>query len=140
MNFHKKPDPVNPLNGQLHYILDVAMLISTESARDISNVAQLQPPPANDAGVVEIVPMTLDCVTEISAVRIRLPQDVRNRDAKQSIGRTIKEVMRRFDPNLPRLDPLNDMKMKDAVLEANITRLEALEKRKKTHPIRLVSC
>ncbi|KHN72795.1 Superkiller viralicidic activity 2-like 2 [Toxocara canis] len=80
--------------------------------------------------------MMLDCVTEISAVRIKLPQDVRSRDAKKSVGRTIKEVVRRFNSNLPSLDPLNDMKITDSSLEPHVNKLEALEKRKKSHPIR----
>ncbi|VDM48694.1 unnamed protein product [Toxocara canis] len=136
LNFHKKPDPSNPLSGSLLYILDVAMLVSTESAQDLTNVAHLQPPSGSDAGVIEIVPMMLDCVTEISAVRIKLPQDVRSRDAKKSVGRTIKEVVRRFNSNLPSLDPLNDMKITDSSLEPHVNKLEALEKRKKSHPIR----
>uniref|UniRef100_A0A9J2P7F8 Superkiller viralicidic activity 2-like 2 n=1 Tax=Ascaris lumbricoides TaxID=6252 RepID=A0A9J2P7F8_ASCLU len=136
LNFHKKPDPMDPMGGSLLYILDVAMLLSSESAKDLSSVAHLQPPGAGDAGVIEVVPMMLDCVMEMSAVRIKLPQDIRSRDAKQSVGKTVKEVLRRFNSNLPSLDPLNDMKIKDSTLEANIAKLEALEKRNSSHPIR----
>uniref|UniRef100_A0A914RXH1 rRNA-processing arch domain-containing protein n=1 Tax=Parascaris equorum TaxID=6256 RepID=A0A914RXH1_PAREQ len=53
LNFHKKPDPMNPMGGSLLYILDVAMLLSSESAKDLSSVAHLQPPSTGDTGAVE---------------------------------------------------------------------------------------
>lgn len=39
---------------------------------------------------------------------------------------------------MPPLDPLNDMKIRDANLEENLTKLEALERRKSTHPLRQI--
>lgn len=44
------------------------------------------------SGCFQVVPMMLDCVMEMSAVRIKLPQDIRSRDAKQSVGKTVKVV------------------------------------------------
>lgn len=45
---------MDPMGGSLLYILDVAMLLSSESAKDLSSVAHLQPPGAGDAGVIEV--------------------------------------------------------------------------------------
>lgn len=39
---------------------------------------------------------------------------------------------------MPLLDPLNDMKISDSVLQENIIKLQALEKRKDNHPLRYV--
>ncbi len=39
---------------------------------------------------------------------------------------------------MPLLDPLNDMKINDSVLQENIIKLQALEKRKDSHPLKYV--
>lgn len=136
VNFHKKPNPVDPLSGELLYILDVAVVLSAESAKDSSNVSQLRPPVAGEKGVVEVVAMMIDCVAEISAARIKLPQNIKSYESKQIVSRVIAEVYRRFNGVMPPLDPLNDMKIKDTALEQNIAKLEALEKRRDEHPLR----
>uniref|UniRef100_A0A158R3R5 ATP-dependent RNA helicase DOB1 n=1 Tax=Syphacia muris TaxID=451379 RepID=A0A158R3R5_9BILA len=135
LQYHKKPNPQEPLSPNMLYILDVAISFSPESIKDIKNVSQLMPTRPGENGVVEIVPMTIDCIAEISSARIKLPQSLKSFEAKQSVGRCIREVLKRFNGVLPSLDPLNDMKIKDKNLEENIKKLELLETRKKEHPL-----
>lgn len=136
LNFHKKANPVDPLGLDVMYVLDVLMLLSAESVKNLSDIAQLRPPTSNERGVVEAVPVTISCVSEVSAVRLKLPQNLKGHEGKQSAGRAIKEILKRFNGIMPLLDPLNDMKIKDSVLQENAIKLQALEKRKATHPLR----
>ncbi|VDD88900.1 unnamed protein product [Enterobius vermicularis] len=136
LQYHKKPNPLEPLSSEMLFILDVAMCFSPESVKDVTNVSQLRPPKPGENGVVEIVPITIDCIAEISSARIKLPRSLKSYEEKQSVGRCIREVLKRFDGVLPPLDPLNDMKIKDRNLEENIRKLEMLENRKKEHPLK----
>uniref|UniRef100_A0A158Q820 Superkiller viralicidic activity 2-like 2 n=1 Tax=Elaeophora elaphi TaxID=1147741 RepID=A0A158Q820_9BILA len=136
LDFHKKANPVDPLGLDVMYVLDVLLLLSAECAKNLSDITQLRPPDANDKGVVEVVSVAISCVSEISAVRVKLPQNLKAYEGKQSAGRVIKEVLKRFNGIMPLLDPLNDMKINDSVLQENIVKLQALEKRKENHPLR----
>ncbi|VDO26325.1 unnamed protein product [Brugia timori] len=136
LDFHKKANPVDPLGLDVMYVLDVLILLSTESAKNLSDITQLRPPNANEKGVVEVVSVAISCVSEISAARVKLPQNLKAYEGKQSAGRVIKEVLKRFNGIMPLLDPLNDMKINDSVLQENIIKLQALEKRKDSHPLK----
>lgn len=54
LNFHKKANPVDPLGLDVMYVLDVLMLLSAESVKNLSDIAQLRPPNSNERGVVEV--------------------------------------------------------------------------------------
>lgn len=71
------------------YIVDVAVSLSPESARNVSNVQQLRPPAPGQAGVVEIIPFSFECVDNISTVRLKIPDNLKNYEAKQSVGKTL---------------------------------------------------
>ncbi|VDO53273.1 unnamed protein product [Onchocerca flexuosa] len=118
------------------YVLDVLLFLSAESAKNLSDITQLRPPNVDEKGIVEVVSVAISCVSEISAARVKLPQNLKAYEGKQSAGRVIKEVLKRFNGIMPLLDPLNDMKIRDAVLQENIIKLQALEKRKDSHPLR----
>uniref|UniRef100_A0A914W8B0 Superkiller viralicidic activity 2-like 2 n=1 Tax=Plectus sambesii TaxID=2011161 RepID=A0A914W8B0_9BILA len=137
VNYHRKVNPKDPLKAEMIYILDVAMVISPESAKDPSNVGQLRPPDAakGQKGVVEIVPLTTDCVAQVSAARIKLPQDLKSFEARQSVARIIQALQRRFPDGMPPLDPIKDMQIKDKALEETVKRLQSLELRRKDHPL-----
>ena len=45
------------------------------------------------------------------------------------------ELQRRYPDGLPRLDPIEDMRLEGAELEGTVRRLEALEKRLVGHPL-----
>jgi hypothetical protein len=56
INYHRKTNPADPLKVELIYILDVALVVSPESAREPTNIGLLRPPDAsrNERGVVEV--------------------------------------------------------------------------------------
>lgn len=54
LQYHKKPNPLEPLSSEMLFILDVAMCFSPESVKDVTNVSQLRPPKPGENGVVEV--------------------------------------------------------------------------------------
>lgn len=55
LQYHKKPNPQEPLSPNMLYILDVAISFSPESIKDIKNVSQLMPTRPGENGVVEVL-------------------------------------------------------------------------------------
>lgn len=68
-------------------------------------------------------------VNKISAVRLYMPSDLRSRDNRQSVLKSIQEVQKRFPHGLPLLDPIKDMGIKDPQLKEVVQKIEAFEER-----------
>ncbi len=47
-------------------------------------------------------------------MRIYIPKDLRQLENRQSVGKSVKEVIKRFPDGVPLLDPIEDMKVEDA--------------------------
>ena len=77
----------------------------------------------------QIVPVLLSVIRKISAVRLYLPSDLRSRDNRQSVLKSIQEVERRFPDGVPLLDPIQDMGIKDPQLKEIVQKIEAFEHR-----------
>ncbi|VDK56229.1 unnamed protein product [Gongylonema pulchrum] len=96
LNFHKKSNPVDPLGVDVLYVLDVLMLLSSESVKNLLDITQLRPPNSDEKGVLEAVSVAISCVSEISSVRVKLPQNLKTHESKQNVGRAIKVSRYRF--------------------------------------------
>lgn len=80
-------------------------------------------------GDVEIVSVCSTFITHISSVRLYCPNDLRQKDNRKGVYKSIKEVKKRFPDGPPLLNPLNDMKIKDATFLDIMKRIEHLEKK-----------
>ena len=78
--------------------------------------------------------LLLDSIEEISAVRIFMPEDTHPEQARKNVGKSVKEVCKRFpEPEgLPMLDPVNDMKIKSSEFEKSLEKVEKLTKEVRT--------
>ena len=81
------------------------------------------------ACIVQVVPILLSVIHKISAIRLYLPSDLRSRDNRLSVLKSIQEVEKRFPDGLPLLDPIQDMGIKDAQLKEIVQKVEAFENR-----------
>ena len=82
-----------------------------------------------NVSLFQIVPVLLSVIRKISAVRLYLPSDLRSRDNRQSVLKSIQEVERRFPDGVPLLDPIQDMGIKDPQLKEIVQKIEAFEHR-----------
>jgi len=83
-----------------------------------------------------VVPLELKCVTAMSAVRVYVPKDIRSVENRESVGKAIREVRRRFPDGVPLLDPVEDLKITDSAFLKLVRRLESLENRIRKHKAR----
>ena len=48
---------------------------------------------------------------------------------RESVGKSLKEVEKRFPDGIPLLDPVEDMKIKEGEFEETVRKIEVLEQR-----------
>ena len=89
-------------------------LLESASRRDPTFV---KPCPAGEKGEMCVIPVLLDIVQAISSVRLYFPKDLKSLDNRQSVGKSLQEVQKRFPDGLPQLDPLEDMGIKEQGLK-----------------------
>ena len=77
----------------------------------------------------------LDCIEALSAVRIVVPSDLSVPEARKKVGMSLKEVMRRFPEELPLLDPLADIGIKEDAFKTLLKRAETLTERLASHQL-----
>lgn len=78
----------------------------------------------------------LENVLKISAVRVLIPPDVHSAEARLSVRRSIKEVQKRFTPDLPLLDNEKDMGVKGEEYDKLSARLIPLMERLSQHKLK----
>lgn len=94
-----------------------------------SNAKSLVPP--SETGRVEgkLVTISLNNISQISSVRIFLPQDLVSYDERQSVLKSIRGVEKKFGGKVPLLDAVEEMKIKDPEFESVVKKLTNLETR-----------
>ena len=63
--------------------------------------------------IFQAVPVSLSALEGISHIRLVLPKEVRTNDSRRSVLKSIREVKKRFPDNIPLLDPVENMNIKD---------------------------
>ncbi|XP_022092267.1 superkiller viralicidic activity 2-like 2 [Acanthaster planci] len=135
INFRKKANQkMNSPRDDPLYIAEVLLNCSKESIKNAATDSA-KPPMAGEKGEMAVVPVLLNLITHISSVRLYLPKDLRPLDNRQSVGKSVQEVQRRFPDSLPLLDPIEDMGIKDENLRKVVEKIEAFEERMYSHPL-----
>lgn len=69
------------------YIVDVLLHIKKRGKNE-----EPQPQPILEEGEMEVIPMTLDCIQEVSSVTLHLPNDLVRTENRLMVKETVKEV------------------------------------------------
>uniref|UniRef100_A0A914HBQ6 Superkiller viralicidic activity 2-like 2 n=1 Tax=Globodera rostochiensis TaxID=31243 RepID=A0A914HBQ6_GLORO len=136
IKYNKKPNPLNPLSPELLYFIDAAVFVSRECENFVQNLCAMKPPAAGETGVVVVLPFAFDCIQAVSTIRLKVPQELKSKEACQAVGKTILETKRRFDQFIPELDPIEHMNISDPQLKKSLEELRKCEERFKEHPLR----
>ena len=136
INWRKTPNPLNPTSPDLIYIVEVAVLISRESERHLPNLSMVRPPADREKGALCIIPFTFDCIQAISTVRLKIPQELKSKDALETAALTLAGTKQRFANKIPELHPIEHMKIADPTVAKQLTELKESEDRYATHPLR----
>lgn len=74
----------------------------------------IRPPGPNEKGKMEVVPVMLSaCVEAFGTIRLFLPPDLRQAEARNTVRKQIEEVKARFPDGISVLDPIEHMHIKD---------------------------
>ena len=84
---------------------------------------------------MKAVPCYLHLIQKVSSVRLYVPEDLKPLDNRQSVLKSIREVERRFSNEIPLLDSLKDMKIKEKEYADIRKAIEAFQSRLKQHPL-----
>lgn len=121
----------NPLKTETKIMVDCLLHLDDSSTND----DKLRPCPAEKTGVVEIVPVLSTLISKLSSLRIHHPNDLRPRENRRSVLKTISEVKKRFPEKIPLLNPITDMKIKDSEFKSVVDMIDKFEKRLFAHPL-----
>ncbi|CAP70516.1 uncharacterized protein PODANS_3_5840 [Podospora anserina S mat+] len=93
------------------------------------------PEQADEEGEWEVVPCLLSCVKSLSQLRVFLPKDVRSREEKENVGKSLLEIQRRFADGIPIMDPIENMNIRDDSFRKLLRKIEVLESRLLANPL-----
>jgi len=134
ISFKKKSpkEKSNPMEEDCNYVIDVLIHVSTETSKSASTL-NLMPPAKNEKGVMVVAPIHPSLLQQISSVRIFIPQDLKPSDNRKAVLKSIEQVKKRFNDNVPLLDPVKDMKIKESAFKEIVKKIDAFEKRLAEH-------
>jgi ATP-dependent RNA helicase DOB1 len=135
----KQGEPEHP--PQEAFFIDVALFLDPDSdditpGRPAGVMPKgLLPQVKSDRSRLEVVPCLLNCLEALSPVRVFLPEDIRSKQGKDTLARLFREVKRRFVDGIPKMDPVEDLKIKDESFKKLIRKIEVLESRLLSNPL-----
>ena len=135
VNFNKRVNKKRSANPSLQESTLYTVDILINLAKNIDPKTDIiSPPNAGEKGEMKVISIGLSNITQISSIRIFIPQELRNYDNRQSVLKSITEVKKRFTcesdvTKIPLLDPIEDMKIKDREFLSIVKKIESYEKR-----------
>jgi ATP-dependent RNA helicase DOB1 len=107
------------------YIVDVMLSCKLDAGRTVPCSIE-----DKEASML-VLPVALTFITEISTLRISLPESLKTTKNKNSVRNTLKSLIKKYPLKLPELDPINDLglsgKQADLVVNALANEDKALE-------------
>ncbi|CAK9224731.1 unnamed protein product [Sphagnum jensenii] len=94
-----------------------------------------QPCPPGGRGEMHVVPVPMQMICAISALRVSVPNDLRPPEARRIVLMAVQELDRRFPDGVPKLDPIEDMGIEDENLAKIVREIDAEEKKLVAHPL-----
>ena len=81
---------------------------------------------------MEVIPVVLESLYDISSVKLNLPNDLKDSKNKVLVRQTMIQLMKQFKNSIPLIDPVSDMKVDDEKLDKLLKDSMRLEKEKST--------
>lgn len=127
---------------QQSYFIDVLMKIasssvdvSSKSKKDSAVPEGVLPVTNGERSRWEVVPCLLSCMKSLSQIRIFVPKNVSSREDRETVGKSLDEVKRRFPDGIPVMDPLENMGIQDDSFKKLLRKIEVLESRLVANPL-----
>eukprot|EP00252_Welwitschia_mirabilis_P018830 TRINITY_DN4218_c0_g2_i1.p1 TRINITY_DN4218_c0_g2~~TRINITY_DN4218_c0_g2_i1.p1 ORF type:complete len:828 (+),score=139.42 TRINITY_DN4218_c0_g2_i1:229-2712(+) len=120
-----------------HYLLDT-LLICIPTSTDDGLRPMPSDLPSGEMAEMHVVPVQLSHICGISSLRVALPQDLREPEARRRVLMAVKELEKQYLKGLPRLDPVEDMGINKPEIIKIQNELNDAEKQLFSHPLHTV--
>lgn len=134
INKRQKPRHGNPeWSDHDKYIVEVLGACSPTTPThlirkgDPQLVPGVRPPKPDEEPKAEIFPVTLGSIIQIANLRTRLPQELASRKQRAVMAKAIENIQERFPDGIPRLDPVENMHIKDKAFMELVRKTEVLD-------------
>ncbi|KAK3683460.1 rRNA-processing arch domain-containing protein [Podospora appendiculata] len=131
-----------PYPPQESYFVDVLLKVSANSLDfnpkhrgDAIMPEGILPEKSGESSRWEVVPCLLTCLKALSQLRVFVPGKIESRGDKDTVGKAVEEVSRRFPDGIPILDPLENMGINDESFKKLLRKIEVLESRLILNPL-----
>ncbi|KAI1873782.1 uncharacterized protein JN550_003051 [Neoarthrinium moseri] len=99
----------------------------------------IRPRDTAEQSLFEAVPCLLTCVKAISQIRVFMPKEVKSlediEEVRNTLRKSLAEVLRRFPDGVPILDPIENMGITDDSFKKLMRKIEVLESRLLANPL-----
>lgn len=76
---------------------------------------------------MEVMPIALESLYEISSIKLHLPNDLTRKESKQIVLLTLRAVIEKYGEDVPMMHPVKDMKIDNDKLDELLMRKEVIE-------------
>ncbi|GAV47389.1 hypothetical protein ZYGR_0H02310 [Zygosaccharomyces rouxii] len=95
----------------------------------------IRPAQEGEKSICTIIPITLDSIRTVGNLRLFMPKDVKASGQKETVGKSLMEIQRRFEKGIPLIDPMKNMKIEDDDFKKLLRKIEVLESKLFSNPI-----
>ena len=88
-----------------------------------------------EQGELVLVGLDFSCISSISTIRLNTPKEVKSKESRKKLAKSLQEVKNRFKIGLPLLDPVKDMRINDTNFVKILQKIKVLEDRKSDHAL-----
>ncbi|XP_066988731.1 exosome RNA helicase MTR4 [Macrobrachium rosenbergii] len=133
LTYKKKEDKKNPLEAPVVTIDAILRVSEASAAKKVTS--ELKPPKPGEKSEPVVMSVLLKLVHDISAVRLKLPEDLKSLDQRVMVMKMVQEALRRVPEDQFLLDPIRNMKIKDEVFVDICGKLEKFSARLESHKL-----
>lgn len=132
VNFKRQCNNIrNPLKSETVIVIDTLLHINDDFVK-----GELPKPcQPGKSGLCEVIPIVSTLISQISSIRVYLPNNLRPVDSRKSVLKALQEIKKRYPDGPPILNPVTEMNIKDASFKQLISTIEQYEKRLYSHPL-----
>ncbi|XP_076033636.1 exosome RNA helicase Mtr4 [Oratosquilla oratoria] len=134
LSYKKQDEKENPRGGETRVTVDVVLTVSKETANN-KITAELKPPKLGEDSEPAVVPIDVKLIQEISAVRLKLPADLKPLDQRMMVMKMVQEAQNRVPESQFLLDPVKNMKINDETFLEVVNKLEKFQARLNSHKL-----
>jgi ATP-dependent RNA helicase DOB1 len=131
LNFHKNTEGTGPEK----FSVDVLCWCAESPVSGADKNAPPKPCKGNMKGEMKVVPFDTTCIYGLSKLRVQVPQDLKDREARDGMRAILLKVKKQFPQKPPLMDPVEDMKITDANFKKAMRKVENLEERLVKNPV-----